>query len=303
MKSHVNTFALSTLLASAAAFTSPASANPMTLELTFDTSSTGTLFPAGSDSVNVHYQNSDSSVVEYTSTTTAGMFSGVAGDDTTIDVRTLFTDPGNVLAYCVDLLQPLQRNATYDVETLAQDQIDDPTGVARNFGRMLSFLGAVNQVQQTDHGFVADSKNWLRPSTSWMSGAIQVGIWESLYEYSGRDLSVTQGSRDDSQWFWVDTPPQANNGNGNGNGPRRPRAQVGAAERQIDASGLTFLNKAFDLVNDGAGFSPVSASEVLLARNLNGQDVIVDPVEVPLPASGFLFFSGLGALAWRRREQ
>lgn len=283
--------ATTTLFATAATFTSLTLAGPIgTLELNFNTSNFGSLFPAGSDSMRIHYKNGNSSS-DKTVTVAAGMFSGTAvtGENTTINTDTLFQDANNVFAYCIDIMKLLQASAVYHIETVQQNQVVDNSGVRRDFGRMLTFLGAVNQVLQKDEiddgfGFTPDSKNWLRPSEGWMSGAIQLGIWESLYEKEDANLSVTHKGGDDTQWFWADTASDT--------------------WRDVDAQGLSFLDSVFALVNDPqSGVSPVNANEVLWARTDTGQDVLIDPVDVPVPATGFLLLAGLGALAARRRRQ
>lgn len=108
-----------------------------------------------------------------------------------------------------------------------------------------------------------------------MSGAIQLGIWESFYEDGGARLSVRH-SDNDKGWFWAGT--------------------------NVNTEGLVFLDRAFGLINDPAiAVTAVSAREVLWAVNTNGQDVLINPVDVPVPASGFLLLAGLGAFTWRRR--
>ncbi|TCO76303.1 VPLPA-CTERM sorting domain-containing protein [Chromatocurvus halotolerans] len=281
MKFQFRHFVIPTMFAAAAAFVSSASAGPMTLELEFS----GPFAEPGSKNMTIHYDNGSGTSKQ--ARVAAGMFSGrtIEGSGTTIDSNTLFINPGNVLAYCVDILQTLQQTRTvYTLENVGQNELAWDGNVSRNFGRMLSFLGAVNFVQQRDFAsdFTPDSKNWLRPNTDWMSAAIQLGIWESLYEKTAIDdeapvdLSVST-SDSQSQWFW-------------------------ATNFNLGTEGSKFLTDAFALVNtDSSSYSAVDASEVLWAVNTSGQDLIIDPVDVPLPATGFLLLGGIGALAWRRR--
>ena len=260
-------------------FAAPTNANP-TLELDFDTGNRSSLFPAGSYAMQIHFNNGD---ISQMTTVAAGMFSGVAveGVNTTIDTDKLFMDPGNVLAYCIDILDTLESHATYDLISIEDVGVytDPDNKVERNFDRMLQFLAAVNAVQGEKSSLSPDSKHWLRPSTPLMSGAIQLGIWESLYEKSGEDLSVSEDGNDSQRFYATVSSNDAN--------------------WDVDATGLVFLNKVFDLVNDG--ISPVSAGDVLWAHNVGGQDLIIDPVDVPVPATGLLLLGGFGALAWRRR--
>jgi hypothetical protein len=283
MEYHMKNLAIAALFAAVSAIAPSAVASPQTLELDFSLGDHGRLFPAGKDVMRIHYNNGK---MGRTAAVAAGMFSGeaVEGANTTIDTRTLFEDALNVLAYCIDIMQLLEASAVYEVKSIDQNAIHiDQTGVRRDFGRMLDFLGAVNAVLQgSDYGRAPDSKNWLRPDTGWMSGAIQVGIWESLYEADSVALSIARADTEGDQWFWADTGS-------------------GKAAHDIDARGLSFLDSAFDLVNSGTGFIPLSAKEVLWARNSSGQDLLIDPVPVPVPATIILLFAGLASLAYRGR--
>jgi hypothetical protein len=285
MEYHMKKLAIAALFAAVSAIASSVAASPETLELDFSLGNHGRLFPAGKDAMRIHYDNG---AMDRTAAVAAGMFSGTAveGANTTIDTRTLFEDALNVLAYCIDIMQLLEASAVYEVEDIDQTAIHiDNSGIRRDFGRMLDFLGAVNTVLQgSDYGFTPDSKNWLRPDSGWMSGAIQVGIWESLYEADDAALSITRTDTDDDQWFWADT-------------------SSGKATHDVDMRGLSFLDSAFGLVNSGTGFTPLSANEVLWARNDSGQDLLIDPVPVPAPTTIMLLLGGLGTSIYRRRRQ
>lgn len=280
----ISQFAKSVLFIAALTLASSVSAGQLRME--FDLSDP---FATRSKNMTIHFDNRKTGNDKFSRdvSVAVGMFSGSATgvEGTTIDTKTLFTDPDNVLAYCVDIFAALRDSALYTLNEVdpREDAVDEK-GLKLNFGRMLSFLGAVNEVQRRVFNFDDDSKNWLRPTNASSSAAIQLGIWESLYEKTAADdetpvtLSVAE-SDSPNQWFWATT----NFG--------------------LDSDGGTLLTEAFNLVNTkSTTYSAVDASEVLWAVNTEGQDVIIDPVDVPLPATGFLVLGGIGALAWRRRR-
>ena len=111
-----------------------------------------------------------------------------------------------------------------------------------------------------------------------MSGAIQVGIWESLYEEDGIDLSLDGG------WF----------------------SATRVEDHVIDASAnpnKTFLSTAFGYVNDSNdSIQPkfrVSPNDLRLARINDQQDLLI---AVPLPGTLLLLLGGLGGLLLRRQR-
>lgn len=99
----------------------------------------------------------------------AGRFQGVA---TQYDVpASIFVDgPNDLFMYCYDVFEGIRPGAVVDYTI--------------NFGgaqaRTLDFLGAVNTVMSTGRAY--DPYAWLRPVDGYQGAAIQLGIWESLYE-------------------------------------------------------------------------------------------------------------------------
>jgi hypothetical protein len=75
----------------------------------------------------------------------------------------------NLLAYCYDLLQTLH-SGTYHT-------VNYSIGSAT-----LNWLGAVNYVLNGNSNTWADSSAWLHPTNRNVAAAIQVGIWDSLYD-------------------------------------------------------------------------------------------------------------------------
>lgn len=230
-----------------------------TLELTFE----------GNPFVENRYQNVNLTLDDHQVNlrVSAGMFTGEAGDDGNFDAKTLFEDEKNVLAYCVDILNNLNLSTTYEVNRITEDLIHSEDEVTRNFGRMLDFLGSLNVVLGGDSYLgSASDQNWLQPNTGWMSAAIQVGIWESLYE-TDENLAVNEGN------FRVN---------------------------DLHNSGSNLLSSTFTDMGDN---SALPAAQVRWVSTANGQDLVIDPVPVPSPTPLALLLSGLGLLFLKHRRR
>jgi len=262
-----------TALASAVlslALTAPAMAGPIvsTVDVAFPGGSG--LFPAGSVTTGINYNNGPGGT-QHSSRVRAGMFGGTASNGVNFDETTLFRNANDVLAYCIDILNNLLRKSnTYQVNTIEQNSITvDDDDVRRDFGRTLRFLGAVNAYTRDQFDYTAGSENWLNPHKNWVSGAIQVGIWESLYEAENASLSTSDG------WFTAGS---------------------------LGNKGNQFLDATFDLMASSDAPDALDASRVKWLQIDGGQDLIVDPVDVPAPASLLLVVGGL-ALLRRRGSQ
>lgn len=99
----------------------------------------------------------------------AGRFQGVA---TQYDVpASIFVNgPNDLFMYCYDVFEGIRPG--------------DVVNYTINFGgaqaRTLDFLGAVNTAMSAGQAY--DPYAWLRPVNGYQGAAIQLGIWESLYE-------------------------------------------------------------------------------------------------------------------------
>jgi hypothetical protein len=96
------------------------------------------------------------------SNTDAGRFEGRVTAWTDIDPATFYANKDHLFAYCFDLAQTLQSGAAYTVSPGA------PASV-------LDWLGAVNA------HFGGDAYRWLNPANGTEAAAIQLGIWEALF--------------------------------------------------------------------------------------------------------------------------
>jgi hypothetical protein len=277
---HKKSFIAAALLAGGLAYGPMAAAGPLgTLDLTFPTAHSQ-LFPAGGNVMTISLDNGTTDDSWHVK---AGMFSGEADrSNSTFNVDTLILDEDNVLVYCVDILQFLSFESTvYDVNMIALGQVEtDDGGVRRDFGRMLTFLGAINHVlaDPTTPGLTTftplteGDKNWLNPSAGWMAGAIQVGIWEALYEEANTGLSITNAETGSGGWF---------------------------SATGVGSDGMGLLNAAFGRMGTA---TPLSVDQVVWLSTGEGQDLIADPVDVPVPAPLVLLVGGLGVLVMRRRR-
>jgi hypothetical protein len=202
------------------------------------------------------------------------------------DASIFYEDADLVYLYCVDLYQRIGAgwNVEYDVHRLGDDSpntLVTDQHPERDFDRTLAFLGALNYTLASSYahlGFTQSDYNWLNPTVSWMSGAIQLGIWESLYEDIGGDI-------DSWDIFSGDFRIAADGDSGD----------------TIHSAGAELLAATFaNLGQDGAGV--LGTHQVLVLTSDSRQDMIAGdpPVSVSAPASAALFLAGLSLLAGRR---
>lgn len=93
--------------------------------------------------------------------TNAGRFEGTVTATTGIGTSELYQSASDFFAYCFDLAQTLT-NTTYTVSYGAP-------------AAALDFLGAVNSV------LGGGPFSWLSPANSTIAAAVQLGLWEALY--------------------------------------------------------------------------------------------------------------------------
>lgn len=124
---------------------------------------------SGYDAVHISYPLPGSASGSRTEYVAAGRFQGTASN---YDVpASIFVDgPDNLFMYCYDVFEGITHSAVVNYTI-------NFTGAR---ARTLDFLGAVNTVMST--GAAYDPYAWLRPVNRNQGAAIQLGIWESLYE-------------------------------------------------------------------------------------------------------------------------
>jgi hypothetical protein len=199
--------------------------------------------PPGGDNLNVSLDFGANFV-----NTTAGRFNGVVTSSVDVDTSMLVSGPGALWAYCYDL---------YD--TLAGGQYEVIFGGGDSI--VLDFLGAVNSV------LGGSPFAWLEPGSGSVAAAIQLGIWDALYD---ADFDLGNGIF------------QATGANA---------ATIAAFESFVAAM---------------AGADSLSGDQVLILTADGNQDVISGLRERTVAEPGSLALLGLGliaALAARRRPR
>jgi PEP-CTERM motif len=166
-------------LAIAAAFAVSTTAFADTITLTYNSS----IYAHGSDGVAIAGTPPPPHPSSYPFTSVgAGEFGAhdvtVTGALTTAD---LIDSSSDFFLYCYDLFQTIGPGGTYTYNVEYNGAL----------AHTLDFLGAVNSVLNGASG--TDPFAWLHPTTTAESAAIQLGIWESLYDNQA-DFDLTTGS-------------------------------------------------------------------------------------------------------------
>lgn len=177
----------------AALLISAGAANAAAVTVTFDNPIFGGFSGVTSDTVRVTYAGRAEMNVA------AGRFSGSASDLDGV-TPTIFVDGvDDLFMYCYDLFEGISggQKVRYGIN------FDGPTA------RTLDFLGAVNYVMHHNSNEWDDPFAWARPFTGLQGAAIQLGIWESLYETRDKwnlasgDLSVRINDLERETKYWV----------------------------------------------------------------------------------------------------
>lgn len=179
-------------------------ANAAAVTVTFDNPIFGGFGGTTSDTVRITYPgHADVNVA-------AGRFSGSASALDGVTPSIFIDGVNSLFMYCYDLFEGIRGGQVvrYNIN------FNGPTA------RTLDFLGAVNYVMHNESNVWDDPYAWARPFTGLQGAAIQLGIWESLYESRDKwnlasgDFSVRINDLERETKYWVqaffDAIPLAN---------------------------------------------------------------------------------------------
>lgn len=126
---------------------------------------------SGYDTVTLKYR-AQSGHGNETATVAAGLFSGRASNLVGVGPDIFVNGVDDVLMYCYDIYERISGG----------QRVDYTIDFAGPTARTLDFLGAVNYVLNGDSNDWADPYAWVHVGSGLLGAAIQLGIWESLYE-------------------------------------------------------------------------------------------------------------------------
>jgi hypothetical protein len=164
---------LATMIATAGA------ANAATVTITFNNPIFDQLPGPDSDPVQITYK-AGSATRNFQ--TNAGLFTGSATNLSGIEPSIFVNSISDVLMYCYDIFQSISGGNKVDYTV----NFDGATQ------RTLDFLGAVNYVMSGNSNSWTDPFAWVRPTTGLQGAAIQLGIWESLYETQSLSWDISK---------------------------------------------------------------------------------------------------------------
>ena len=149
--------------------------NASTVHMVFDSPIfTGT----GYDNVGITFPN-NSGNQSTTESVSAGRFKGKASNLVGVQASIFSDGVDDVYMYCYDVYESIHSGSV----------VDYTINLNGESARTLDFLGAVNSVLNKDK-LVYDKFAWLHPVDGNQGAAIQLGIWESLYDTTGWSLDT-----------------------------------------------------------------------------------------------------------------
>ncbi|MBP6501707.1 MAG: PEP-CTERM sorting domain-containing protein [Rhodoferax sp.] len=109
----------------------------------------------------------------------AGRFQGTASNFGLLNPKIFVDGPSDLFMYCYDIYENITHGQLVNYTIDFNGATD----------RTLDFLGAVNWAMSADKNNI-DPYAWLHPVNGNQGAAIQLGIWESLYDASGWSLAA-----------------------------------------------------------------------------------------------------------------
>jgi len=210
---------------------------------------------SGSDNVTIKFanQNGIGSTTEYVA---AGRFQGTGSNVVGVPTSIFVDGLNDLYMYCYDVFESISSGQA----------VDYTINLNGEKARTLDFLGAVNSVLSV--GKTYDPYAWLHPLNASQGAAIQLGIWESLYDTS-------------STWSMANGAFQA---------------------WDLDGGTNTWLGKFFDKIDTTAS---LDGKYVMTFEARGAQDMIAGdpPANVPEPASVALVGLGLAGIAAMRKRR
>jgi len=137
--------------------------------------------PTWYDVVNIKYPALGTNATVTANGIAAGRFQGEVRNFSGVSADSFVNSQSDLFMYCYDVYEHINggRTVTFNVPNTPWSGVE---------ARTLDFLGAVNSVMSVSGSY--DSYAWLNPDNAARSAAIQIGIWESLYDASGWNVGA-----------------------------------------------------------------------------------------------------------------